>query len=203
MPQTNNLDQKKQQILQAASHLIAKFGYDKTTLEDIARLIKIKKTTLYYYFRNKDEIIQEVVRSETEKYMKELKSNLAEPKGTYDKIRAYIRTKLKCMKETLNIYDLSKQRFLEISSKIHSMLTDVLREEVRLLTAIINTGIKDKELKSCEAQRIADAIVTISEAVKYKELYSSNILNLSDMNFDKIENDINYILGLVFDGLKQ
>lgn len=203
MEQTTSLDQKKRQILKAASHLIAKFGYDKTTLDDIARLIKIKKTTLYYYYRNKDEIIQEVVRSETEKYLKELRENLALQKGTYAKIREYIHTKMQCMKETLNIYDLSKQRFLEISNKIHSMLVGVLEEEVRLLTAIINNGIKNKELKTCEAQKIADAIVTISEAVKYKELYSSKILNLSDMNFEKIENDINYILGLVFDGLKK
>ena len=195
-------DQKKQQILKAASRLIAQFGYDKTTLDDIARLIKIKKTTLYYYFRNKDEIIQEVVRTETDKYLKSLKENLQAQKGTYAKIRTYIRTKLNCMRESINIYDLSKQRFLEISTKIHSMLGNVLQEEVHLLTNIINAGIRNKEIKSCNAQKIADAIVTISEAVKYKELYSSKILNLSEINFDKIENDINYILGLVFDGLK-
>ncbi len=200
---TPHIDQKRQQILKAATHLISKFGYDKTTLDDIAHLIKIKKTTLYYYYRNKDEIIQEVVRAETERYLKRLKKNLALQKKTTAKIHEYIHTKLTCMKEMLNIYDLSKQRFLEISAKIHSMITQILEEEVRLLSDIINQGIKNKELKACNAQKIADAIVTISEAVKYKELYSSKILNLSEMDFDKIEGDINYILGLVFDGLKK
>ncbi len=204
MDQTGtNIDQKRQQILKAASHLISKFGYDKTTLDDIAHLIKIKKTTLYYYYRNKDEIIQEVVRTETDRYLKSLKENLARQKGATAKIHEYIRTKLNCMKEMLNIYDLSKQRFLEISTKIHAMIAKILEEEEHLLAGIINQGIQSKELKTCNAQKIAEAIVTISEAVKYKELYSSKILNLSEMDFDKIEGDINYILGLVFDGLKR
>ncbi|RLD15878.1 hypothetical protein DRI50_03225 [candidate division KSB1 bacterium] len=199
---SSNVDQKKQQILKAASHLIAKFGYDKTTLDDIANLIKIKKTTLYYYYRNKDEIVQEVVRSETDRYLKELKENLDKQKSAHSKIREYIRTKMNCMKEMLNIYDLSKQRFLEISSKIHSMISNVLKEEEQLLSGIIKDGMKNKELKSCDAQKIAEAIVAISEAVKYKELYNTNMLSLSDKEFSKMESDINYILSLVFDGLE-
>lgn len=197
-----NSAQKREQILKVASSLIAKFGYSKITLDDIARVLKIKKTTLYYYYRNKDQIIEEVVRSEKSKYLKALQEHLAQKQETCAKIQEYIKTKLDYLKEALNLYDFSTSAFLELSIKIHSIIKETHAEEVKILTSIINDGITKKELVPCNATKIAESIVAISEAIKYKELYTANLPYMNDMDFDKVENDINYILGLVFEGLK-
>lgn len=195
-------EQKRQQIVQAATHLVSKFGYAKTTMDDIARLLNMKKTSLYYYYQSKEEILEEVVRSEAQNYLQAIKANLSQKKATYSKIQEYIRTKIRYLKEAIHLYDLSTKAFLEISTKIHSIIEDIHAEEIAILTNIIKEGIKKKELVSCNAQKIAESIVTISEAVKYKELYTAKHLYMNDMDFEKIENDINYILGLLFKGLK-
>ena len=42
-------------ILEAAQGLFSKFGYKKTTMEDIAQELHKGKSSLYYYFKNKEE----------------------------------------------------------------------------------------------------------------------------------------------------
>ena len=48
---------KKQEILDAAALLFQKFGLNKTTMNDISKHLNIGKATLYYYFKNKQELL--------------------------------------------------------------------------------------------------------------------------------------------------
>ena len=52
---------KKQEILKAASECFARFGYEKTTLDDIGKMVGLNKASLYYYYKNKEDIFAEVV----------------------------------------------------------------------------------------------------------------------------------------------
>lgn len=56
--------QKEKLILNAASRLIVHYGYDKTTVADIAKEAGIGKGTVYLYFKSKDEIVESVTRRE-------------------------------------------------------------------------------------------------------------------------------------------
>ena len=60
----NSMDQEKKrdEILEAACELFARFGFKKTTLEDIGDEVRLGKASLYYYFRSKDELIKEVAK---------------------------------------------------------------------------------------------------------------------------------------------
>ncbi len=46
-----------QAILEAASNLFIKRGYEGTSMQDIAQELKISRSALYYYFKNKEEIL--------------------------------------------------------------------------------------------------------------------------------------------------
>lgn len=49
------------QIMDAAYEQFLRFGYRKTTMEDIAKAAGKGKSSLYYYFKNKEEIFQATV----------------------------------------------------------------------------------------------------------------------------------------------
>ncbi|MCB5364460.1 TetR/AcrR family transcriptional regulator [Pusillimonas sp. CC-YST705] len=46
-----------QAILEAASNLFIKRGYEGTSMQDIAQELEISRSALYYYFKNKEEIL--------------------------------------------------------------------------------------------------------------------------------------------------
>ncbi|MFW6157543.1 MAG: TetR/AcrR family transcriptional regulator, partial [Balneolaceae bacterium] len=49
---------KKESILRAGRQAVARYGYQKTTLSDIATLCSISKTSIYYYFENKEDLFR-------------------------------------------------------------------------------------------------------------------------------------------------
>jgi AcrR family transcriptional regulator len=52
-----NRDRWKSQIIKVAALAFRKKGYHGTTMEDIAKKLKITKGSLYYYFKNKEAIL--------------------------------------------------------------------------------------------------------------------------------------------------
>ena len=53
---------KRDAVLRAAAQLFNEFGYHATSLAMVAERLQVSKPTLYYYIRNKEEILFECVR---------------------------------------------------------------------------------------------------------------------------------------------
>src|SRR6202012_295221 len=53
-------ERKREAVLHAAAEAFAEHGYHRTSLDDIAARLGITKPTLYYYARNKDDLISAV-----------------------------------------------------------------------------------------------------------------------------------------------
>lgn len=49
-------DQRRKSIINAASSLLFKKGYDKVTMDDIAGEAELSKATLFTYFKDKESI---------------------------------------------------------------------------------------------------------------------------------------------------
>ena len=55
---TTKTDCKKVQILKAAWNCFVHYGFEKTTMDDIASSIGMKKASLYYYFEIKKQSLK-------------------------------------------------------------------------------------------------------------------------------------------------
>lgn len=76
-------NQREQRILNAAAELIAHYGYDKTTMDEIARAAGISKGAVYLHFKSKEHLLASLLSHETEA-LKERYFELlaADPQGT-------------------------------------------------------------------------------------------------------------------------
>lgn len=63
-PSKIETDSREQRILDAASALISHYGYDKTTVEDIAREAGISKGAIYLHFDGKEALFEGLLRRE-------------------------------------------------------------------------------------------------------------------------------------------
>ena len=59
------MEDKKERILTIAQKIFSRFGIQKTTMDEIAKKARIGKATLYYYFKNKEDIFREVIQKES------------------------------------------------------------------------------------------------------------------------------------------
>jgi AcrR family transcriptional regulator len=68
-----HLDQaKKEQLLQAAKQLFSRFGFKKTTVDEIAETAGMSKRTVYEVFDSKEKILAELVMNEALSFRKHL-----------------------------------------------------------------------------------------------------------------------------------
>ncbi|MGJ3240387.1 MAG: TetR/AcrR family transcriptional regulator [Anaerolineae bacterium] len=67
-PTKSDNDEREQRILSVASDLIAHYGYDKTTVSDIAREAGISKGAIYLHFDSKDALFEALLQQELRAY---------------------------------------------------------------------------------------------------------------------------------------
>jgi AcrR family transcriptional regulator len=67
----------REQILDAALRCYASEGVIKTTVEHVAREAKVSRTTVYRYFKNRDEVLSAVVLRESMQILQAMQEKLA------------------------------------------------------------------------------------------------------------------------------
>lgn len=67
-------NERKTQIIKAASKRFARHGLNKTTLDEIARDLRIGKATIYHYFDSKDDLFFETIESDSNLILNDIKT---------------------------------------------------------------------------------------------------------------------------------
>jgi AcrR family transcriptional regulator len=62
-------DEREQRILDAAEELVVHYGYDKTTVSDIAREAGVSKGAIYLHYASKDELFDALIVREIQRYI--------------------------------------------------------------------------------------------------------------------------------------
>ena len=84
------MDEKKARIIAAAKELIARYGFKKTTMDEVAAKARMGKSTMYYYFKNKEEIFAEIVRIDSDHFRQKLNESIQDYSvGINDKLAIF------------------------------------------------------------------------------------------------------------------
>ncbi len=101
-------EKTRKQIIEVASQLFAKYGFRKTSMDEIARVAHKAKGSLYYHFESKEVLFTEVVSTIFEELKVELQKIMEdETLNPIDKTKAYLRKRMdtlataECYHETI------------------------------------------------------------------------------------------------------
>lgn len=198
----NTIDAKKELILKTARELLAKNGFAKTTLDDIANALGMKKSSLYYYYTNKEALIEDVMNHERENFCSLINDALNSDGSTIDKIINYEKAKFEYVAETIKLHEISTSVFFEMKSKMFDQIQIIHKKEIEMLRKILDEGIRKKEIKKCDTKRIAELILTLSEALRHRDFYFASFSINKKIDFTKAVDDMIFAVKLIFDGLK-
>jgi AcrR family transcriptional regulator len=81
-------DAPRQRILDAALELLAEYGVEGTSLQQVADRVGLHKSTLFHHFKSKDELATEVFRGLGERLLKRLEPILAEDPPRFESLLA-------------------------------------------------------------------------------------------------------------------
>jgi AcrR family transcriptional regulator len=141
---------RKSQIIKAAVKRFSKHGLGKTTLDEIARDLRIGKATIYHYFKSKDELFYRSIEWESEQLIEEIKLIFEKEEIT---LRERINSYFNCKEIIDQKYKLLYELFLLLMregtfEKEKEILKSMLRKEEIILEMVLNTQNRKKEIKS-------------------------------------------------------
>jgi AcrR family transcriptional regulator len=90
--------EKRKRVLGFAKKRFEKFGFNKTTVDEIAKDATISKRTLYQEFGNKERILKELFVSETLSVRQSILEQINKTVDPEEKLKTYIRLALKYLK---------------------------------------------------------------------------------------------------------
>lgn len=194
---------KKDNIINAASSCFARYGFEKTTMDDIGHAVGLNKASLYYYFNNKEAIFTEVIFQEREKYLKDLRKRTNQEKNRRGQIVAYMVGRYRFVFEYLNLHNLSSEILMQIRPFFFNLYESVVTIEIDVVKNFIEQGIEDKEFQPCDAKRIATSIITVCDAIKQRQCVSNEMKKAKEYDIESIEDEIAFICSLILDGIKR
>lgn len=128
---------KRDAILHAAWGLIRHYGYNKTTIDDIAREAKVGKGTVYLYFKSKKEIMLALTDLTNERITRQLEKLASEDKPPEERIRACVLYRLMTLFDLVNRYPHSEDVIASILPEIVERLDRYVRRHGELLGEIV------------------------------------------------------------------
>lgn len=138
---------RRLQITQAAVKRFTKHGLNKTTLDEIARDLRIGKATIYNYFKSKEELYFAAVELRIDEYLSEAKSIFNEnEKSIQEKLSEFIELKKNIDQKYPIIYELilSLLKGEPFNDEI-KLMEKLFLEEKELITNFLNNVDKKNE----------------------------------------------------------
>ena len=134
-------DVNKEQILKIAQDVFSRYGYKKTTLDDIANAVRKGKSSLYYYFSSKEDIFQAVIMKEVDILKRELEKVVLRNTDPVEKLRDYILTKLTTFRGLANLYHAIESE-VTVVEFIEQVKQKYGQDEMRMIKRILIEGVR-------------------------------------------------------------
>jgi AcrR family transcriptional regulator len=136
---------RQEEIIRAAAKRFSRHGFGKTTLEEIARDVRIGKPTIYHYFKSKDELYYSSITFQSSQFIEDIKAifnNQDLPVGA--RLLEYFAFKESVHQRYSLLYNLMLSLFKDDSmEKEKQILQNLLQKEsevVGLILSSIYTG---------------------------------------------------------------
>ncbi len=158
------MKQKKDtaEILDAALRVFARFGYKKTTLDDIAAELSMTKSNLYLYAKNKEHLYEEAVRYGMLKWQGRVVSEITGIDDAVEQFRVLCGSAYRYLAHDSDLRTvlLNDPAIFPISPA-EDRFTDINNASIDMLKNIITRGIQEKKFRKVNVDHAAEFIFSV------------------------------------------
>ena len=152
--------ERRRQILEIAARLFTEQGFDKTSLEAIAREAGVSRGVIFYYFEGKRDLGEQTVRRGLRDYSRYVRERVAARDPGIDQLFEFIDACLDYQREHCDIYLLYIDLigcFGDAEDK-YALTVSMNRRTREWLVDIIEAGRESGEIGAVPVQELADVI---------------------------------------------
>lgn len=162
------IEDTRDKILSVANKLFSRFGFHKTSMDEIAKIARKAKGSLYYHFASKEDLFKEVVSTE----LINLKSQLSIIIDDTDlsasgKMKKYLIKRMEVLNDAANYHETLKADFFEHFHFIDDLRNELDELEKENLEKIINQGVKTGEfMPIADMEVLLDVFIMVMKGLE-------------------------------------
>ena len=177
-------DQLSQQILETASGLYLKYGLKKVTMDDISKAVGKSRTSIYYYYKNREEVFQAVLDNLIKEVIYEIDLSMNKRKSFEEKINEFCIAKVKTSQERASFFRAIETGMdAEEKSKHMTDAHDRMMEaEKNLLLKVFAKSITDNEIPKVslkEQETVIFILLSSIRGIRREMVLKNNFKNLN------------------------
>ena len=188
-----NKEEFRKKIIITAGQIFSRYGFKKTTMDEISKALKMGKSSIYYYFNGKEEIFQAVVLYEANILRNELTTAIKSVESPIEKLRNYVFVRMRSFEKLSNYYNAIFDKNLDHFNFIETIRSKYDREELAILRLIIFDGARKKSFRYQTANILRLAIQTALKGLEVPLFWQKKEIN--------IESRLTAILDVLFYGI--
>lgn len=176
-------DQIRESILSAAETLFQRWGIHKTTMEDIAREAGKGKSSIYYYFPNKEAVIETVVMAQGERITRLVRDEVARRSTAREKLLAMVSTSFRATRGAVTLYAIARGEVRADRKLIDGVMEKYGARQEEIVAEILRFGIARREFKSlggADVPSTARAVVAVMRSLIVSLFIESDDFELID-----------------------
>lgn len=165
-------EEVRAQIVNVACKIFTRYGFKKTTMEEIAAATRKGKSSIYYYFQSKEDIFKAVVEKEADELKERLDITLHTEETPIEKLKAYILFRLHHVRTVENFYAALNEEYLTHMDFILEIRQKFDQEEMHAVKGILEEGMADGTFQITSSEIGAIAIATMMKGLELPLLLS-------------------------------
>jgi AcrR family transcriptional regulator len=167
-------DEVRTQIVRIARKIFTRYGFRKTTMEEIASATRKGKSSIYYYFNSKEDIFRAVVEKEAMELKTSLDRTIHTDKSPVEKLKAYILFRLHHVRTVENFYAALNEEYLSHMDFILEIRRRFDHQELEVVRSILEEGMRDGIFQINSSEIGAIAISTMMKGLELPLLLSDD-----------------------------
>jgi len=149
---------KRLSILKAAARIFNERGYHQTSMSDVADALNVSKPFLYYYLKDKEDILYQCSRVATEELRRMLDEVRAAEVSGWQRLEMLFRRYVQVMTTDFGICLIRSTAPGNLQTESREKLWSGRRRLNREVEVIIAQGIADGSIRSCDPKKLSFAL---------------------------------------------
>lgn len=178
-PRPDVSEERKDQIIDAATEVFTRKGFQQARMDDIAEESNLSKGALYWYFKSKDDLIIAILDRIFLREFEDLEKLRNEPVAVVDLIWQFTERVIKDMNHMLRILPLAYE-FVALAFRsrvVQQVMQRYLRRYFDILIPVIERGIENGEFRAVDPTEVAIAAGAIFEGTVLLWVYDKSLVD--------------------------
>jgi AcrR family transcriptional regulator len=178
-PRPDVSEERKNQILDAATEVFIQKGFDEARMDDIVDEAGLSKGALYWYFKSKDEIIISILDRIFQREFRQIDALKYAEGSASESILQFIEIGLHDLGSIFRLMPIIYE-FLALAFRnkiVQAVIKRYLNRYLNILTTLIQRGIDSGEFRPVEAKEVAIAASAIFEGTLLLWIYDKSRIN--------------------------